>query len=559
MAKLKDRGKWLVALALCLSCLVLCAALMIPPTRAEDPPKKTYVKVDGFTNVYERLNAEGNSFTTKEFFYASGAAADAPEKVYNAALKKTGDQYTIGIDGYKDAANNPEVRFFPIKANGTLDTAYPEGTEPEVNTAQYLKIAGMIYEELVWKDTSWTSLEPRKFVYSSNAAPNTQRSLPAAKKGDKYYLRLKDDIYIAVVMEGAAVGTLDCNDVIKKLGTSNEEVLYPLPPPVYKYAEVKDRKNIYEMLDKDGKPKSPREYIYSTKAPEDGKAPPAQSQQALPKGDSFYVCLLEGSGIFVAVNADDGTLNFGKAIWWGVDKKFDTKDDLSTSVKEDGGYFYWLQGQGIWQMIDGLFNPNYTTTTAPATSSSTVTAAPVYKYAPVENYKNLYEVLGADGKSQSPKEYLYSETAPVNGNPPPTKARTAFARGAYFYVPLVEDSGIFLAVNSSDGSLNYSNAVWWGLDRKFGTADDFETSVKVEDDLYYWLTANGIWERIMGIVNPTQPTTTTENPLLTTADPEGPPKTGKESFSPGMAVCLALLFMGCAYCGYQALRRRKVY
>ena len=536
MTRMKERGKWLTALALCLSCFVLCAALMAAPTFAEESPPKTHDAVTGYKNVYERMNALGVSKSPKEFFYASGSNA---AQVYNAALKENAGKYTIAIEGYAAA---PLTRDFPIKANGTLDTADPAPpAEPPADLPVLKAVAGRtnIYELC---DKDGVSLSPQQYVYACSSKFEDERSLPALKKGDKYYLRLKDDAYIAV----AADGTLDCNDVIEKINTANEKVLYPLPAPVYKYAAVTGYKNLFEVLDKDGKSKSPKEYIYSTTAPEDGKAPPAQSQKAQVKGETYYVSFLDGSGIFVAVSAD-GTLNYGKALWWGLDGIFGTADDLVTSVKEDGGYYYWQQGQGVWQMIQGIFNP------AKTTAAPTTTAAPVYKYKAVENQKNVYELLNADGTSKSPKEYIYSETAPADGSAPPSGAKVAYVKGSYFYAPLVEGSGIFLAVNT-DGTLNYSNAIWWGPDGKFGTADDFETSVRQEENgMYSWLQANGLWQLIQGIVSPT----TTTNPLLTGPE-ELPPKTGKEGLNPGVAVCMGLLLMGCVYCGFQAFRRRTI-
>jgi len=509
---------------------------MAAPTLAEEAPPKAHEAVTGYKNVYERMNAAGVSKSPKEFFYASDAA---PAQVYNAALKEAAGKYTIAIDGYTSA---PATRDFPIKANGTLDTANPAPpAEPPADLPVLKAVAGRtnIYEVC---DKDGEPLNPKEYVYACSDKAKDELVLPAHKKGDKYYLRLKDDIYIAVATDG----TLNCNDVIKKLGAAGEEVLYPLPAPVYKYKAVENYKNLFEVLGADGKSKNPKEYLYSTKAPEDGKQPPAQSQQALVKGETFYVCFLEGSGIFLAVNSD-GTLSYNKALWWGFDGVFGTKDDLETSVREDSGYFYWQQGQGIWQMIKGIFNPLHTTT-APTTSGST--AAPVYKYRAVENYKNLFEVLGADGKSKEPKEYLYSETAPADGSAPPSKARTALVKGDLFYVPIVEDSGIFLAVNS-DGSLNFSKAIWWGPDKIFGTSDDFDTSVKEEAGLYFWQQVDGLWQLITGIGQ------TTTNDFLTTKD-SLPPKTGKEGQNPGVAVCMALLLMGGAYCGFQAFRRRAI-
>ena len=564
MNVMKERGKWAAALALCISCFVLCATLLSAPTLAADPPAAKFKAVTDYKFVYERLNAEGASKSPKEFLYASNAD---PDQVYNILLKEDAGAYLLGIAGYTAA---PETRFFPVKKNATLDTKAPvpeeEEEEEEAEDLPVLKaIAGRanLYE---YCDKDGKSLDPKVYVYANSAKADEELFLAAHKLGDKYYLRLAGDIYVAV----AADGTLNCNDVIsagadKKLGTADDVVLFPKPLPVYKYKAVEGQKNLYEMLGADGKSKDPKEFIYSATAPEDDKAPPAKSVPAFAKGSTYYVEILEGSGIFLAVNSE-GALSYTNAIWWGLDGKFNTADDLATSVREESGYFYWKQAEGVWRMISGLFNPNYTTTTtAPDTSSTatTTTAPAVYKYKAVENQKNLFEVLAADGASKSPKEYIYSTTAPEEGKAPPAGARAAQPKGTLFYVPLVEDSGIFLAVNS-DGTLNYTNAIWWGPDGIFGTADDFETSVMEEGGYYFWMQANGLWRRIESILAPTTSAPTTEAPTTTTdgfftsGAGESPyPKTGLP-LNPALMVCMALLLMGSVYCGIQVFRRRTV-
>jgi len=40
-------------------------------------------------------------------------------------------------------------------------------------------------------------------------------------------------------------------------------------------------------------------------------------------------------------------------------------------VKEENGYYYWRQAEGVWQMIQGIFNPENTTTTITTTTTTT--------------------------------------------------------------------------------------------------------------------------------------------------------------------------------------------
>jgi len=219
-------------------------------------------------------------------------------------------------------------------------------------------------------------------------------------------------------------------------------------------------------------------------------------------------------------------------------------------------------------------------TTAPGESSSAATTVPgessssavAYgKYKAVEGFKNLYEALDAQGNSRSPKEYIFSTVVPVDGSAPPERAKPAHAKGTAYYVQIVDGSGVFLALNA-DGSFSFTDVIWWGPDGKFGTADDQATSIKEENGYYYWKQAEGVWQMIWGIYNPERTTaagasssvtaapdgsSTTENDFLSGGEADKP-KTGKEAFNPGLAACMALLLMGCAYCGFQAFRRRAV-
>ena len=547
---MKEKRKWLAALALCMGCLVLCASLMAAPTYAEEAPASSYAAVITYKNVYERLDAQSKSKSPREFIYASSAT---PAKVYNAVLKEDAGVFSLGIDGYAAAAGGTEVHYFPLKTDGTLNTKKPTSTTGALTTLKAVPSRTNLYEVC---DAAGVSLATKEYVYANSANPDDELALPALAKGSKFYLRLANNIYIAA----AADGTLDCNDVIsagadKTFGNADDTVLFPVPEPpapVYKYEAVKDYKNLFELLGADGKSKTPKEFLYSATTPADGSAPPAKSQKALLKGDVYYVSILDDSGIFLAVNKD-GTLDLNNALWWGTDKEFGTKDDLSTAVKEDNGYFYWEQTKGVWQMIQGIFNPANTTTTT--TTSSTSTTAAVYKYAAVTSHKNLYECLGADGKSQNPKQYLFSETVPTDGVAPSAAARPAFVKGDLYYVSLVADSGIFLPLNT-DGTLSYTIAIWYGADKIFGTNDDFSTSVKEISGEYFWQQADGLWKQITGLTPPATTATATSTDWLTTKKDTTMPKTGRENFNPALAVALALLSMAGMFCGYQAFRRR---
>jgi enolase len=86
---------------------------------------------------------------------------------------------------------------------------------------------------------------------------------------------------------------------------------------------------------------------------------------------------------------------------------------------------------------------------------------------------------------------------------------------------------------------------------------------------YFWKQADGLWKIIEGLLDPNKTTSpsgnssssdsssSTQDDFLNGSNPNLV-KTGKEtSFNTGVAVCMALLFMGCAYCAYQAFRRKR--
>ena len=229
-------------------------------------------------------------------------------------------------------------------------------------------------------------------------------------------------------------------------------------------------------------------------------------------------------------------------------------------------------------------------TTAPGESSSAVTttapgeSASVQgsKYVPVPGYRNVYEVLNGQGGQYTPRRYVYNPVAvPVDGASPDNQL-AAYPWNDGFYATMINGSGIFLAVRA-DGSLNFTNAIWWGPDGVFGpnangVNDDVATTLQEVGGYFFWRQADGSWRLIEGIFNPERTTapdtgssssapgqsssgpdesSTTENGFLTNPELDKP-KTGKDAFNPGLAACMALLLVGCAYCGYQALRRRGV-
>ncbi|MDR2646538.1 MAG: hypothetical protein LBB67_00195 [Oscillospiraceae bacterium] len=191
----------------------------------------------------------------------------------------------------------------------------------------------------------------------------------------------------------------------------------------------------------------------------------------------------------------------------------------------------------------------------------------------VAGYKNLFEMLGEDGKSKEPRELYYA----VGGSLQP-----AYAVGEKYYTAAPGYDALFLAI-AANGTLNTKDAIYLGEDGKFGTLDDKVAELKSDMD-YYFEIAQGVWKLISNIRADALPTTsttestvttttttttrtdadgnkitttTTTNSFLTAPSDDGKsvvPKTG-ETFNYGIAVCAMALLMGSVYCGYRLLRK----
>ena len=113
------------------------------------------------------------------------------------------------------------------------------------------------------------------------------------------------------------------------------------------YKAVEGKKNIYELLNEFGTPKTyPSSYIYST----DEKPATGTRLPAVYDGKSCYVELEEGSNIWVYVNTD-GSLDLTVLTWGGPSgKPGGTGEKQATKF----GDSYWITvGQNIWQKITG--------------------------------------------------------------------------------------------------------------------------------------------------------------------------------------------------------------
>jgi len=113
------------------------------------------------------------------------------------------------------------------------------------------------------------------------------------------------------------------------------------------YKAVEGKKNIYELLNEFGTPKTyPASYIYST----DEKPAIGTRLPAIYNGSNCYVEIEAGSNIWVYVK-EDGSLNYEKTIWGGPSGK--PSGDGDKLAKKFGDSYWITVGQNIWQKITG--------------------------------------------------------------------------------------------------------------------------------------------------------------------------------------------------------------
>jgi len=552
MFKVKEKGKWLIALALCLSCFVLCASLMTAPTLAEEAPGTAPKTVAlGTLTPTLKSNWEGPGTYTDNKDAGHAGSFKATAMADDTGLTPTADpaeaQYNIWNKGYTKLTG----KIYPAKGNAATSSLTvkifandgipvtpaklvyesPASVRPDSLAAtievELTDVVDLLTIEVSSNDGSGTAASvifaDMVFTQAEGSAPPPKASdktvglqtlTPAPKQnweGPGTYTDNKNTdranslkAVAAFTAENRAFAVYNLNKGYTKL--------------TGKVACLKGNSDTCDLTVKiyaSPATKSPLYAIENIKAGSDAKP--------------FEVDLAGATLLaFSAVNADSGI------------------PDAKASL-----IFYDLE----------------------LTLVKEAEAPPVYgKYKAVDGYKKLYEVLDTEGKSKEPKEYILSPTPPVDGSAPPAQAKKAYPKGNSFYVAIAEGSGIFLALDT-DGSLNLLDAIWWGMDGVFGTNDDLATSVKEESGYYFWRQADGIWQMIRNIFNPDHTsaaiTTTETDTSSAEADTSSttnsflaskeslPPKTGKE-FNPGAAVVLALLLMGCVYCGFQVFRRRAV-
>jgi len=111
------------------------------------------------------------------------------------------------------------------------------------------------------------------------------------------------------------------------------------------YRPVGRPPHVFEKVDKDGKPSQPPEYVYNPgDKPGDGSDKPA-----VPGGNGNFWVEDDPGNIWVPIDNDDGSLDYGNAVWGGPDGKPGGGDDESAS--KFGGKWWVNKGQNVWREV----------------------------------------------------------------------------------------------------------------------------------------------------------------------------------------------------------------
>lgn len=238
-------------------------------------------------------------------------------------------------------------------------------------------------------------------------------------------------------------------------------------------------------------------------------------------------------------------------------------------IREDGGPSggagYLLFARAAFKRIAPL----------PAEAPSSTTDAPgpsstmdydVVSYVPVAGWYHLYQQFSSASLT-GPSNYVHS----FSGSPWADRTPVHLKDGNYYFEAL--RGGVYLALRRN-GNFDAENAVWAGPDGVFATPDDRAAILRAGS--YYCEESPGEWRflaaaadfidpRWAGAVPATTATTaapavttgfaeTTTNDYLSTGGADGPPKTGLP-FNAGLLACVAVLFLGCVYCGFRLFRK----
>jgi len=208
------------------------------------------------------------------------------------------------------------------------------------------------------------------------------------------------------------------------------------------------------------------------------------------------------------------------------------------------------------------------TTAAAAETGTTTTGSwpQAITYVPVTGWYNLYQQSAAADTGGGAFSYVYS----LSGNPQEDRTPVYVKGDAYYFEALIND--VYLALRQN-GTFDVDDAVWAGPDGLFGTADD-RTAV-LRTGSFFYEEKPGEWKLLASrydyadlrwslFVYPTTAATTTTaaGTIETTANEFlsagelAPPKTGAP-FNTGLLVSLAVLLMGCFYCGCRVLRKER--
>ncbi|MDR1464574.1 MAG: leucine-rich repeat domain-containing protein [Oscillospiraceae bacterium] len=529
--KKRQKPKWLLALALCLTALTTCLFSVFSPTLAlpENINTETFTSLEGKSEI--RVVASPNATGDIEIPAAiNGQAVTAvADEAFKGCTSLRSVRFGVGLKAigskaFSETSSLVAVAIPSSATNISLDAF--------TGTSSQLKIYGL------------------PGSYAQTFANSQGITFQALDGSVDYWAASTTVVSGTVGSTGSAV-------TLKPVGTP---------------------KNVYEEVNADGSSKSPKRYVYDN---DDSISNGVQGPAYLKDG-AYYTALLNYGGVFAQVN-DNGSLLNTPVIWHGPDKTFGTADDQGVVLI--GGKYY-IKGEGDEQQVIDPETPSASATAQSSSAASTAAAstgtsgtgstgstATTVNLKPVGTPKNVYEEVNADGSSKNPKRYVYDNDDNVSNG----VQGTAYLKDGGYWTELTAYRSVYVQIGN-DGKLITAIGFWYGADQIFNTADD--VAVVLKEGKYAVLNEDGsVKEWITPEVTSTNPSssasvssagtgsgTDTSNTKVTLSDdffnstggkdgPEVPPTGGR--FSPGMAVCISLLTLASGYCATQLVRKRK--
>jgi hypothetical protein len=225
----REKSKWLVALALCITSLALCISMITVPTLADPdvPGDPDYTGTETVSStesesVSESIS-ESESESVSESVSESESSSESVSESVSESESESSSESVSETASESESGSNSESE--SESASASLPTVPTADQNPSIPQTLYKAVDGHtgIFEVL---RADGTSNDPAKYVYSAGNNPDIGTTFTAYPRGSKFYVAYVaySNIYQAV----KANGTLDSTDFIwagsdKTFGTEDDK------------------------------------------------------------------------------------------------------------------------------------------------------------------------------------------------------------------------------------------------------------------------------------------------------------------------------------------------